>query len=64
MFKGYPHEEAAIVALKTIRDFLEHDHNLVIFKKFYINILNIYIIKITEKIIINNLVSNSYFLSE
>lgn len=26
---GYPHEEAAIVALRTIRDFLEHDHNLI-----------------------------------
>lgn len=26
---GYPQEEAAIVALRTIRDFLEHDHNLI-----------------------------------
>jgi len=28
---GYPQEEASIVALKAIRDFLEHDHNLVIY---------------------------------
>ncbi|KAE9523235.1 hypothetical protein AGLY_016335 [Aphis glycines] len=26
---GYPQEEASIVALKAIRDFLEHDHNLI-----------------------------------
>jgi O-acetyl-ADP-ribose deacetylase (regulator of RNase III) len=26
---GYPHEEAAIICLKTIRDFLQHDHNLI-----------------------------------
>ncbi|XP_025425069.1 uncharacterized protein LOC112693987 [Sipha flava] len=26
---GYPQEEAAIVALRVIRDFLEHDHNLI-----------------------------------
>jgi len=26
---GYPPEEAAIVALRTIREFLEHDHNLI-----------------------------------
>lgn len=31
---GYPQEEAAIVALKAIRDFLEHDHNLVTYFKF------------------------------
>lgn len=29
MSLGYPQEDAAIVALKTIRNFLEHDHNLV-----------------------------------
>jgi len=34
---GYPHEEAAIIVLDTIRDFLEHDHNLVIlFFLFYL----------------------------
>lgn len=30
-YLGYPQEEAAIVALRTIRGFLEHDHNLVNF---------------------------------
>lgn len=30
---GYPQEDAAIVALKAIRNFLEHDHNLV--KNFF-----------------------------
>lgn len=34
MCLGYPQEEAAIVALKAIRDFLEHDHNLVTYLKF------------------------------
>jgi len=32
---GYPQEEATIVALKAIRDFLEHDHNLVTYFKLF-----------------------------
>lgn len=42
---GYPQEEACIVALRAIRDFLEHDHNLVklnIYNFLYNKLLNKY----------------------